>query len=31
MLMRFEPFHEFDRITEEMLVRRRARQAPVDA
>jgi HSP20 family protein len=31
MLMRFEPFREFDRITEEMLAERRARQVPVDA
>ena len=31
MLMRFEPFREFDRITEEMLADRRVRQVPVDA
>jgi HSP20 family protein len=31
MLMRFEPFREFDRITEELLSERRARQIPVDA
>ena len=31
MLMRFEPFRELDRITEEMLSERRARQIPVDA
>ena len=31
MLMRFEPFREFDRITEEMLAERRVRQVPVDA
>ena len=31
MLMRFEPFREFDRITEELLNERRARQIPVDA
>ena len=31
MLMRFEPFREFDRMTEEMLSERRARQIPVDA
>ncbi len=31
MLMRFEPFHEFDRITEELLAQRRIRQLPVDA
>jgi hypothetical protein len=31
MLMRFEPFREFDRITEEMLAERRLRQVPVDA
>jgi HSP20 family protein len=31
MLMRFEPFRELDRITEEMLSQRRARQIPVDA
>ncbi len=30
MLMRFEPFREFDRITEELLSERRARQIPVD-
>ena len=31
MLMRFEPFREFDRITEELLSQRRVRQVPVDA
>lgn len=31
MLMRFEPFREFDRITEEFLSQHRARQIPVDA
>jgi HSP20 family protein len=31
MLMRFEPFQEFDRVTEELLSGRRARQIPVDA
>lgn len=31
MLMRFEPFREFDRITEELLAQRRVRQVPVDA
>ena len=31
MLMRFEPFRELDRITEELLSDRRARQVPVDA
>ena len=31
MLMRFEPYREFDRITEELLSERRARQIPVDA
>ena len=31
MLMRFEPFREFDRITEQMLTERRVRQVPVDA
>ena len=31
MLMRFEPFREFDRITEELLGERRVRQVPVDA
>src|SRR5690348_7759628 len=31
MLMRFEPFREFDRITEEMLTARRVRKLPVDA
>ena len=31
MLMRFEPFRDFDRITEELLSERRARQIPVDA
>ena len=31
MLMRFEPFREFDRITEELLAERRVRQVPVDA
>ena len=31
MLMRFEPFREFDRITEELLSERHVRQAPVDA
>ena len=31
MLMRFEPFREFDRITEQLLSERRVRQVPVDA
>jgi HSP20 family protein len=31
MLMRFEPFREFDRITEELMSEHRARQIPVDA
>jgi HSP20 family protein len=31
MLMRFEPFREFDRITEQTLAEGRARQVPVDA
>ena len=31
ILMRFEPFREFERITEEMLAERRVRQAPVAA
>jgi HSP20 family protein len=31
MLMRFEPFRELDRITEELLSDRRVRQIPVDA
>ena len=31
MLMRFEPFREFDRIAEELLSGPRVRQAPVDA
>jgi len=31
MLMRSEPFREFDRITEELLADRRVRQVPVDA
>jgi HSP20 family protein len=31
MLMRFEPFREFDRITEELLNERRVRLIPVDA
>ena len=31
MLMRFEPFREIDRITEELLSQRRARPIPVDA
>ena len=31
MLMRFEPFREFDRITEPSLAERRVRQLPVDA
>jgi HSP20 family protein len=31
MLMRFEPFREFDRLTEEMLSEGRPRQIPVDA
>ena len=31
MLMRFEPFREFDRVTEELLNERRLRQIPVDA
>jgi HSP20 family protein len=31
MLMRFEPFRELDRLTEELLSQRRARPIPVDA
>ena len=31
MLMRFEPFRDYDRITEELLSQHRARQIPVDA
>ena len=31
MLIRSEPFREFDRLTEAMLTERRARQIPVDA
>ena len=31
MLMRFEPFREFDRMAEEMRGERRIRQIPVDA
>ena len=31
MLMRFEPFRELDRLTEELLSAGRARQIPVDA
>jgi HSP20 family protein len=31
MLMRFEKFHDYDRITEELLSQRRVRQIPVDA
>src|SRR6476660_7928611 len=31
MLMRFEPLREFDRLTEDLLSERRARQIPVDA
>jgi HSP20 family protein len=31
MLMRFDPFREFDRFPEELLHGRRARQIPVDA
>ena len=31
MLIRSEPFRVFDRLTEEMLSQRRARQIPVDA
>ena len=31
MLMRFEPFQEFNRLTDELLSQRRARQIPVDA
>ena len=31
MLMRFEPFREFDRLTEELRTATRARQIPVDA
>ena len=31
MLMRSEPFREFDRVTEAMLSERRAHQVPVDA
>ena len=31
MLMRFEPFRDLDRITQELLSERRVRQVPVDA
>ena len=31
MLMRSEPFREFDRLTEAMLTERQARQIPIDA
>jgi HSP20 family protein len=31
MLLRFEPFRDVDRITEELLRERRVRQVPVDA
>ncbi|HKZ26057.1 MAG TPA: Hsp20/alpha crystallin family protein [Acidimicrobiia bacterium] len=31
MLMRFEQFREYDRVTEELLNQRRIRQIPVDA
>ena len=31
MLMRYEPFRDFDQITEELLNQRRSRQIPVDA
>ena len=31
MLMRFEPFRDLDRVTEEMLSERRPRPVPVDA
>lgn len=31
MLMRFEPFREFDRMTEQLLSEQRARPIPVDA
>ncbi len=31
MLMRFEPFREFDRMSEQLLAERRVRQLPVDA
>jgi HSP20 family protein len=31
MLMRYEPFRDFDRLTEELLSERRTRQIPVDA
>ncbi len=31
MLMRFEPYRQFDRFAEELLSERRARQIPVDA
>ena len=31
MLIRSEPFREFDRLTEAMFNERRARQIPVDA
>jgi HSP20 family protein len=31
MLMRFERFHEYDRVAEELLSQRRVRQIPVDA
>ena len=31
MLIRSEPFREFDRLTEAMFSERRARQIPVDA
>ena len=30
MLIRFESFPEFDRITDELLAQRRVRQLPVD-
>ena len=30
MLMRSEPYREFDRITEAMLSERRARRIPID-
>ena len=31
MLMRYEPFRDFDQITEELLNQRRSRQIPADA
>jgi HSP20 family protein len=31
MLMRFEPFREFDRLTEAVLTERQARPVPIDA